>query len=130
MVGLVSSYPITANGSRIDRTSSKEAFCDHKCAVVTLSVAIPVLSLLFIGILVFGLSQRRKEKRENKAKEEGDEIAMRKLGPESETSSLSDGFGDFRAVENGPEVERELPKPLRSWRPGTPGSKTVGWWRT
>ena len=53
---------------------------------------------------------------------------MRKLGTESETSSVTEGFGDFRAVtvlEDGVVIER----PSRSWRPGKLGSKTSGWWK-
>ena len=134
MVGLDDGYPITANGSSVDRPSSKQSSCDHKCTVITLSIAIPLLSLLLLGLLAFGLFQRRKAKRESKAKEAETELAMRKLRPESETSSIiSDGFGDFRPVtvlENGVEVEQwKLQRPGRSWRPGAMGSKTVGWWR-
>ena len=60
------------------------------------------------------------------------EIAMRKLGPESETSSVAESFGGFRAVTNleeGAEIARESDKPSGSWGFVKSASKTPGWWR-
>ena len=62
-------------------------------------------------------------KQNSQSKEQETEIAMRKLGPESETSSVAESFGGFRAVTNlddGAEVTRV---------PGNSASKTPGWWR-
>ena len=130
MVGLDGIPPTTANnGSQPYRGSDP---CDHKCAVITLSVVTPILSLILVSLLLFGLRQRRREKSKNKSKDEEKEIAMRKLGPDSETSSMTEGFGDVPAVtnlEDGAEVVRELGKPSKSWRPGNMTSKTPGWWR-
>lgn len=64
------------------------------------------------------------------AKDQETEIAMRKLGPESEASSVS--FGDLRAVtnlEDGADAARELEKHPGAWRPNVFASKTPGWWR-
>ncbi|KAF6237834.1 hypothetical protein HO173_004035 [Letharia columbiana] len=136
MVALRGNPPITANVGSNEPTSGGKASrasqtCDHKCAVTTLSIAIPILSLFIIGILVFGLSHRRRKMRKNKAKDQETEIAIRKLGPESETSSVT-GFGDFPAVtnlEDGAEAVRVSEKPSSSWRPRELFSKTPGWWR-
>lgn len=65
-----------------------------------------------------------------KAKDQETEIAMRKLGRESEASSVS--FGDLRAVtnlEDGADAARELERPPGAWRPSSFASKTPGWWR-
>ena len=62
-------------------------------------------------------------KKESQSKEQETEIAMRKLGPESETSSVADSFGGFRTVthlEDGAQVTRVH---------GNSASKTPGWWR-
>lgn len=70
--------------------------------------------------------------KKDEAKDQESEIAMRKLGPESETSSVTEGFGNFRAVtnlEDGAEVVRELEKPSKSWKPQALSLKTPGWWR-
>ena len=138
MVGLGGNPPVAANGGSIDPTYGGQASkasqtCDHKCTVITLSVAIPILALLSISLLTFGLLQRRRAKRNHKSKDVETEIAMRKLGPESETSSVIEGFEDSRALtdlEDGAEVTRELEKPSRSLDPGKLTSKTIGWWKT
>ena len=137
MVGLGGNPPVTANGGSIGPTSSGKVSgasqaCDHTCAVTTLSIAIPILLLFIIGILVFGLSHRRRELRKNRAKDQETQIATRKLGPESETSSVAEGFGDLRAVtnlEDSAETLRESEKPSGSWMSRNLASKTPGWWR-
>ena len=70
--------------------------------------------------------------RKNKGNDQETEIAMKKFGPESETSSVTEGYGDLHAVtnlEDGTEAVRELEKPSRSWRPGNLALKTSGWWK-
>ena len=57
----------------------------------------------------------------NKAKDMEIGIAMDKLGPGSETSSVIDGFGDLHAVtnlEDSADAVKESEKPPGSWRPG------------
>lgn len=69
--------------------------------------------------------------RKNMAKDMETEIALRKLGPESETSSVTEGFGDLRAVmnlEDGTDAVKESEKPPGSWRPWNLALKTPGWW--
>ena len=134
MVGLQGDPPTTANSSSINPTNSSSASptCGHDCTVIALSVAIPVLALFIIGILVFGLLHRRREMRRNEAKDQETAVAMRKLGPESESSSVTQGFGDFRAVANldgGADAVRELEKPSRSWKPRDWSLQSAGWWR-
>lgn len=68
--------------------------------------------------------------RKDKAEDQETEIAMSKLGPESEASSVNEGFGDLRAdtnLEDGADAVRELGRP--SGRTGYLASKTPGWWR-
>lgn len=128
MVGLSGNPPVEAS---IDPTTGGQT-C-HKCAVITLSITIPVLALLTISLVIVGLLQRQRAKRNQKSKDEETEIAMRKLGTDSETSSVTESFGDLRDVtnlENGAEVTRELEKPSRSLNPGRLISKTIGWWKT
>lgn len=70
--------------------------------------------------------------RKNEAKDQETAIAMRKLGPESESSSVTQGFGDLRAVthvDDGADAVRESEKPSRSWRPKDWSLQTAGWWR-
>lgn len=70
--------------------------------------------------------------RKNAATDQETGIAMRKPGPESETSSVAEGFGDLRAVtdlEDDAEAARDSEKPSRLWRPGDLALKTSGWWR-
>ena len=70
--------------------------------------------------------------RKNAAKDQETGIAMRKPGPESEASSVAEGFGDIRAVtnlEDDAEAARESENASRSWRPGDVALKTSGWWR-
>lgn len=134
MVGLSGNPPVEAS---IDPTSggqaSKPSQTCQKCAVITLSITIPVLALLTISLVIVGLLQRQRAKRNQKSKDEETEIAMRKLGTDSETSSVTESFGDLRVVtnlEDGAEVTRELEKPSRSLDPGRLTSKTIGWWKT
>lgn len=133
MVGLGGDPPVASNGGSIDPASGGKASrathtCDHSCVVTTVSIAIPILLLFFSGILIFGVLHRRREMKKNKAKDQETEISLRKLGPESETSSVTEGFGDRRAITNGAEaVESE--KPSGSWRPSNLALKTPGWWR-
>lgn len=138
MVGLPADGPYTVNGGSNDPASSGNVSrasqtCDHKCTVITLSIAIPVVSLLLIGLLIFGLLQRRKENEKDQAKDQEREIAMKKLGPESESSSVIENFGDLRAVTNledgADAVKEELETHSRSWLPERLTSKTRGWWR-
>ena len=71
--------------------------------------------------------------RKNEAKDQETAIAMRKLGPQSESSSVvAQGFGDLRAVTNlgdGADAVRESEKPSRSWRPRDWSLQSAGWWR-
>lgn len=85
-----------------------------------------------MGLLVLGLLHKRRQIRKIQAKDQETEIAMRKLGPESETSSVAGGFGDLRAVtnlEDGAEGVRGSENASGSWRPWDVASKTPGWWR-
>ena len=54
---------------------------------------------------------------------------MRKLRPDSETSSVTESFKQLRAVtnlEDDAKVVKELKKPSRSLDPGKLTSKTIG----
>ena len=69
-----------------------------------------------------------KENSQSKEQETG--IAMRKLGPESETSSVAEGFGGLRAVTNVEDGAEEATRESGTHSmPGTSASKTPGWWR-
>ena len=53
---------------------------------------------------------------------------MRKLGPESETSSVAESFGGFHAVTSlEDEGAEEVTKEFSSMQNAV--SKTPGWWR-
>lgn len=71
--------------------------------------------------------------RRNEAKDQETAIAMRKVGPGSESSSVvTQGFGDLRAVtilDGSADAVRESEKPSRSWRPKDWSLQTAGWWR-
>ncbi len=86
-----------------------------------------------MAVLVLGLLHKRRQIRKIQAKDQETEIAMRKLGPESETSSVAGGFGDLRAVTNleddGAEGARGSENASGSWRRWDVASKTPGWWR-
>lgn len=131
MVGLGGNPPVETSTSG-GQSSKASQTCDHKCAVITLSITIPVLALLTISLVLFGLLQRRRAKRNQKSKDGETEIAMRKLGSDSETSSVTESFGNPHAVtnlEDDAEVTGELEKPSRSLDPGKLTSKTIGWWK-
>ena len=66
----------------------------------------------------------RRELRRN-AKDQETEIAMRKLGSESESSSVVASYGDLHAVTN----LEDAGKAAGSWRSETLAPNTPGWWR-
>ena len=136
--GIGGSSPVTPNSGSIYSTSvvnttGQAQSCDHQCTVITLSDTIPLLSLLIIGLVAFGLLQWRREIREKKVKDQETEIAMRKLAPESETSSVAEDLGVVHAVTTGEDEGqndlREPEKAARSWRPKNFALKTTGWWK-
>ena len=136
--------PVAANNNSniIDPTThapTTSQTCNHKCALLILAIAIPLLSLLPICTILFTLLYRRRQKMKKKESQQSTElseteIATRKLGPESETSSVAGsfggGFGAVTDLEDGAEEEEEVTreKEGRSM-PGTSASKTPGWWR-
>ena len=132
MVAVAGDFQVPANNGG-SRASTASQTCDHKCTVITLSVAIPLLSLFLVAFLLFALLQRRREKRADKSREDEKEIAMKKLGPESDVSSvITEGFGGFHAVtnlEDGAEIARDEERSRRSWRPRSLVLKTRGWWK-
>ena len=72
--------------------------------------------------------------KQTKGQETETEIATtRKLGPESETSSVATSLGDFGAVadlhDGGAEEEVRGKSGRRSVLSGLSASKTPGWWR-
>ena len=70
--------------------------------------------------------------RKIRAKDLETEIALRKLGPESDSASGTGGFGDLRAVTNlecGAQAVRASEKASGSWRPWGLAAKTPGWWK-
>ncbi|KAM0806273.1 hypothetical protein BDR22DRAFT_883996 [Usnea florida] len=129
MVGLAGDPPATAHN--VDSTTrgntSKSPKCDHKCVVITLSIAIPLLLLFIAAIFAFRFLRMRREMRKN-AKDQETEIAMRKLGSESESSSVVESYGDLHAVTNLEDARRPE-KAAGSWRSETVAANTPGWWR-
>lgn len=127
MVGAAGDPPI--NADRGNTNTNPNSGCNHECLVITLSIAIPFLFLFIIGMLVFGLLYRRREMRKTEAKDQETAIAMRKLGPESESSSVIQGFGAVTNLDDGADAVRESEKLSRSWRPRDWSLQSAGWWR-
>ena len=70
----------------------------------------------------------RREMKRN-AKDQETEIAMGKLGSESESSSVVDSYGDVHPVTNLEDDARRPEKAAGSWRSETSASISPGWSR-
>ena len=68
----------------------------------------------------------RREMRRS-AKDQGTENAMRKLGPENESSSVVESYGDLHAVTNLEDNARGPEGAAGSWRSETSAPNTPGW---
>lgn len=115
-----------------ESATGSHSSCDHRRQVIiTISIVILILSLLIFSALLYAFFARKWLDQEKTKGSEAD-IAMKKLGWESDVESVNESLSDTHAVtliEVPPQETPKKPKmTMKSWHPGEV-VKSAGWWK-